>query len=157
MDLNTARTVLTQMQACFMELDLKIVTESEALNQEVCSDYLNFRSYAAGDDCLAQLQAFVWPDYRVIQISMYLQQEMTETTIATLLTLMNDINVSSSGAYWTAIPGLQRIEFRTAYILAGDQLNKEQFKRILKKFVDQGLLQCSYLKKRVKNSGGLIN
>ena len=157
MDINKARNLLTQMQACFMESNLKIVTESEYLEQHGYSHYVNFRSYIAGDNCLAEIQAFVWLKSEIVQFSMFFQQEFPQGTLVHLLALMNGINLSSAGRYWTSVPGLQKIEFRTSYILPGDELDKELFKSVLKKFVDQGLLQYGYFKERMMNASGLIN
>jgi hypothetical protein len=157
MDINKARTVLTQMQACFMESNLQIVTESENLNQQRASDHLILRSYVAGVDCLPQILAFLWPSSEVIQFSMLFPEELAEAKFIEALAVMNDINLSSAGSYWTAIPGFSKIEFRTAYLISGDQLNKEQFKSVLKKFLDQGLEQYSNLKKLTENPGKLVN
>jgi hypothetical protein len=145
------------MQKCFVESNLKIVAEVENLDQGVASDNLNFRSYVAGDDCLPQIQVFLWLKSGVIQLSMFFQEELAEVSFQEVLALMNDISLSSAGSYWISIPGLQKIEFRTAYLLPGDDFNMEQFKNVLRKFLDQGLLQYSYLKNLIKNPGPLIN
>jgi hypothetical protein len=157
MDINNARSVLTQMQACFMESGLQIVTESENLDQKAAADYLIFRSYVARDHYLAQIQTFLWLSHKVVQLSMFFQAEMPGGIFPTLLALMNNINLSNAGSYWTAVPRFKKIEFRTAYVLPDDRLNKEQFKGALKKFLDQGLLQDDYLTKLMVSPGGLIN
>ena len=45
MDLNQARILIAQMQACFKELGVPFVNESEILNQVNCTDTIMFRSW----------------------------------------------------------------------------------------------------------------
>jgi len=146
MDINTARIVRTRMQECFVEFNLPIVTESKKDDQEESSDFLVFLSQIAINGFLAPIQASVWLDSELIQLSIFFEQELSDATMPKFLALMNEINLSSPGGYWVAIPGFQKIEFHTAYVLPG-ALNKEQFKGVLQKFLDQGLNQHAYFKK----------
>ena len=157
MDINSARSILTQMQACFTESNLKIVTESEYLDHDVSSHSANFRSYVTGDNCLAEIQVSVWLKLEIVQLSMFFHQEFPQERLGHLLALMNDINLTSAGQYWSAIPRLNKIEFRNCYVFPGDQLDKQVFKGVLKKFVDQGLFQYTYFRDRMMNAGRLIN
>jgi hypothetical protein len=157
MDINEARIVLAQMQACFMELNLPVVPDPENLNQETHSRSLGFSSYLRRDDCLAHLQASVRLDTQVIQLSMFFHAEMSRESSPALLIPLNEINLSSKGPYWIAIPGDHMIEFRIAYIFTGSPLNKDQFKRVLKKSLDQGKLQSRYLRELIRNSNRLIS
>jgi hypothetical protein len=157
MDINNARNVITQMQACFMESNLKIVTESEHLEQNGYSHYVNFRSYVTDDNCLVEIQAFVYLNSDIVELSMFFQEEFPQETLGQLLALMNNINLTSAGRCWTAIPGFHKVECRSCYMLPGGQFDKELFKSVLKNFVDQGLLEYSYFMERMRNAGGLIN
>jgi hypothetical protein len=155
MDINKGRIILTQMQSCFVESSLQILIESEDLSQKLRSPNLSFSSNITRNDSLAQIQARLWLNFGAIQLSMFFEEELPHGTIPELLALMNDMNLSSAGSYWIAIPGHHKIEFRTAYILPG-ALNEEHFKGVLRRFLDRGLQQYDYLKK-ILNPGVPMN
>ena len=45
MDINQGRIILTNMQICFQDMDLSIISEKEKLNDPFISNHLFFKSW----------------------------------------------------------------------------------------------------------------
>ena len=155
MDINTARIILTKMQGCFKELNIPLINESEMLNIEGFSDAIMFRSWFEKNGNLAELLAFVVPSHGIVQLTMNYNQnieDFDESTIRNLLSLLNAINNSDSTFYLLFCPEAAKLEFRTAYYLAGNQLGEKQFKSLLGKFFNQGPLYYKYFRRLINYS-----
>lgn len=152
MDVNSARIILAQMQRCFKELNVPFVNESEMLYCEGFSNAINFRSWFEKNGNLAEILAFVVPSHGIIQLTMNYNQnieDFDESTIRNLFSLLNAINKSDSTFYWLFCSEAAKLEFRTAYYLAGNRLGERQFKSLLGKFLNIGPLYYKYFRRLI--------
>ena len=70
MDINSARIIVTQMQACFKELNMPFVNESEMLDSAKYSNAIQFRSCFEKNGDLAEILVFVFPSQNIILLTM---------------------------------------------------------------------------------------
>jgi hypothetical protein len=152
MDVNSARIIITQMEACFKELNVAFVNESEMHNCEGFSNSIKFRSWLGRNDNLAEILAFVFPSHDIVQLTMNYYENIkvfNEATIHNLFNLLNAVNNSDPAFYWLFCPEASKLEFRTAYYLAESRLSKKQFKSLLEKFLKQGPRYYSYFRRLI--------
>ena len=152
MDVNSARIIITQIEACFKELNVAFVNESERLNCKGFSDIIRFRSWLGKNNNLAEILAFVFPSHDVVLLTMnYYQnfEDFDESTLRDLLNLLNAVNNSDPTFYWLFCPESSKLEFRTVYHLSKSRFSEKQFKSVLEKFLNQGPLYYSYFKRLI--------
>ena len=155
MDINTARIIMTKMQGCFKELNVPFINESEMFDCAGFSDAIKFRSWLEKNENLAEVLTFVVPSHDIVQLTMnYYEkfEEFNESTICDLLNLLNAINNSDPTFYWLLCPEADKLEFRTAYYLAGNRLGERQFKSLLEKFLKQGPLYYQYFRRLINHN-----
>jgi hypothetical protein len=138
MEISNARVALKEMKACFAEAGLPIVTETEVLNRPVASDHLMVRSYLSKNERLGEILAFVVPAHGIVQLSLNFYGDVGYAKVPEVLELMNFLNFSSAGAYWTLAESEGRIEFRTAFVVPTGKINHEHFTRVLMNFLASG-------------------
>ena len=155
MDINSARTILAQMQGCFKELDIPFINEDEMLNRCGFSNAMRFRSWIAKNENLAEILAYVMPDHDIVQLSMnYVRnfEELNEETSRNLFTMLNAVNNSDPVSYWLYFGEADKLEFRTAYWLSENRLNENQFKSVLNNFLERGPMYFTYFKRLIDNN-----
>jgi len=138
MNINNARKILTEMQGCFQESNHPAIKEKEVLNQSDGFNYLQFCSWLTKDDKVAEIVVYLSVDQDLVRLSMYLHGGHEEIVSPELFILINNINDSDPSHYWIIHPDSNKLEFRTAYIISESQFNKDQFKSVLKGFLEQG-------------------
>ena len=113
MDVNSARIIITKMQQCFKDLNVRFVSEHEMLDREGFSDAIKFRSWFEKNGNLAEVLAFVIPSQDIVQLSMnYYEntEDFDQSTIGNLLTLINRVNNCIPAFYWLLISGAAKLE-----------------------------------------------
>jgi hypothetical protein len=101
MDLNQARILIAQMQACFKELGVPFVNESEILNQVNCTDTIMFRSWLSKNGHLAEVVTSLFIEPNIFEVSMNYREEIDRLNESDLEKLFNLLN-----AFNNFIPGL---------------------------------------------------
>ena len=128
MDVNNARIVTTEMQACFKELSVPFVSESEILNQSSCTNAIKFRSWKSKNNHLAEIVTNLFVEANVIEISMNYYEDINrinEAGMRELLDLMNVFNNWDAAFYWLLLPRENSLKFRSAYLLSKISLIKD--------------------------------
>ena len=152
MDVNSARIIITQIEACFKELNVGFVNESERINSKGFSNTIRFRSWLGKNNNLAEILAFVFPSHDIVQLTMnYYQniEDFNESTLRDLLNLLNAVNNRDPTFYWLFCPEASKLEFRIVYHLSESRFSEKQFKSVLEKFLKQGPLYYSYFKRLI--------
>ena len=155
MDVNNARIVITQMQACFKELSVPFVSESEILNQASCTDTIKFRSWQSKNSHLAEILTYLFIEPNVIEISMNYYEDLNslnEADMRELLNLMNAFNNRDAAYYWLLLPRDNKLKFRLAYLLSDGRFNEEQFKSVLRRFLEQGPRYYLYIRRTIDHN-----
>jgi hypothetical protein len=138
MDINQGRIILTSMQICFQDMDLPIMSDKEELNDPFISNHLSFKSWYDCEDYPAEILGIVAFEHNAIQLSMNFYLKDIWSKYPSILKMLNLINFARVGYYWQIVPAYEKFEFRTAMIVTGDSLNMDQFKSVLKRFLDLG-------------------
>jgi len=138
MDINQGRIILTNMQICFQDMNLPIFCDNEELNDPYISNHLSFKSWYECKDYPAEILGIVGFEHNIIQLSMNFYSKDIWSKYPTILKMLNLINISRVGYYWQIVPAYEKFEFRTAMIVTGDSLNMDQFKSVLKRFLNLG-------------------
>ena len=146
MNINNARKILTEIQGCFRELNRQPIKEKEMLNQSNGFNYLQFRSWLTKDDKVAEIVTYLSVDQDLVLISMYFYGGHEEIVSPEMFVLINNINDSDPSHYWIIHPDDNKLEFRTAYIVSESQFDKDQFKSVLKTFLEQGPSHYAFMK-----------
>jgi len=138
MDINQGRIILTSMQICFQDMDLSIINEKEKLNDPYISNHLYFKSGYECENDPVEILGIVMFEHDIIQLSMNFYSKDIWSKYPSILKMLNLINFARVGYYWQIVPAYEKFEFRTAMIVTGDSLNMDQFKSVLKRFLDLG-------------------
>lgn len=155
MDVNSARIIITQMQRCFTDLNLKFFNEDEIPAHEGLTNAIRFRSWLDKNDNLAEIIAFVFPSHEIVLLTMNYYEnydDFDESTMSDLFNLLNAFNNSDATFYWSLWPRDNKMEFRSAYYLSGSRLSEGQFKSVLKRFLEQGPRYYSYIKRLINHN-----
>jgi hypothetical protein len=139
MDINKGRIILTHMQICFQDMNLPIMSDKEELNDPFISHHLSFKSWYDREDYHAEILGIVVFEHNIIQLSMNFYSKNIWSKYPSILKMLNLINLARVGYYWQIVPAHKKFEFRTAMIITGGSLNVDQFKSVLKRFLDLGL------------------
>jgi hypothetical protein len=151
MDIDNARKTLIKMQACFQAHNLPVMGEYERLDLEPPSVHTAFRSCVSDANHLAEVLVFLFLNHNVVQLSMNFYEQLNESRLGDMLKSVNRINFLNAGVYCVLHPKEDKIEFRTAYVLPNDELNEEQFRSMLKNFLDTGLRHYIGLGQLIRN------
>ena len=138
MDINQGRIILTNMQICFQDMNLPIFSDKEELNDPYISNHLSFKSWYECKDYPAEILGIVGFEHNIIRLSMNFYFKDIWSKYPSILKMLNLINLARVGYYWQIVPAHEKFEFRTAMIVTGDSLNMDQFKSVLKRFLDLG-------------------
>jgi hypothetical protein len=141
MEIRKARKVVKEMEACFAELGLRIVNETEEVNQGVITDHLICRSYSSKGEILAEVLGILVPNHEVIQLSMNFYHDLTRLTRPEFLQVLNILNFVAFDSYWVRFENQEKTEFRTAFAIPEGRVNRKHFLRVLKRFLESGLEQ----------------
>ena len=155
MDLNAARVIITKMEGCFKELDVKFVNEDEMIDREGFSNAIKFRSWFEKNGNLAEVLAFMIPSHDIVQLTMNYYENIKgidERIVHDLLYLLNAVNNSNPAFYWLLCPEADKLEFRTAYYLAGNRFSEGQFHSLLEKFSKQGPQYYTYFNRLIDHN-----
>jgi hypothetical protein len=151
MNINSARIILTEMQICFKELDLSIMTESEVLNRSDNSNHLWFRSWLVKEKKIAEIVTYLSIDYDLVRLSLHYHGVWEGLIRPELFGFINSINELESSHYWIIHPGENNLEYRASYIVSETRFDREQFKSVLKRFSELGPWYFSYIKRLADN------
>jgi len=152
MDVNSARIIITQMQGCFTELNLKFFNEDEMPARDGLTNAIRFRSWLDKNDNLAEILSFVFPSHEIVLLTMNYYEnydDFDESTMRDLFNLLNAFNNSDATFYWSLWPRDNKLEFRTSYYLSGSRLSEGQFKSVLKRFLEHGPRYYQYIRRLI--------
>ncbi|MEJ2246365.1 MAG: hypothetical protein P8Y80_09870 [Acidobacteriota bacterium] len=155
MDLNQARILIAQMQACFKEIGVPFVNESEILNQANCTDTIMFRSWQSKNDHLAEIVTSLFIEPNVVEVSINYREEidrLNESDLEKLFHLLNAFNNWDAAFYWLLLPRDNKLKFRWANLLPARHFSDNQFKSVLKRFLNQGPQHYSYIRRLIYNN-----
>jgi hypothetical protein len=155
MNINNARKILAEAQACFQDLKLPLVNESEKLNCECCAKYICFRSYISKDDELAEVLTHIFIDHDIIELSMNFYGDYDESITRRLLEFINGMNYHYAAGYWILYSANSKFQYRAAQIFTEKPFGKNLFKDMLKEFIDEGLYDYSYISRIIQSDEDL--
>jgi hypothetical protein len=147
MQIDTARTVVEEMRACFTEVGLSIVNEDEMLDHQLASDKVVFRSCLSKNESLSEVLAVVNPDHGVVLLSLNFYKNAGDSIQLELMKLMKFMNFSSKGSFWTLTGNEGRIEFGKMFGVLAGEINREHLVGVLKNFLERGFEQYSYIRR----------
>jgi hypothetical protein len=150
MNINNARKILAEAQACFQDLKLPLLNESEKLNCECSSKNICFRSWIAKDDKLAEILTHFFIDQDIIELSMNFYENYEESATQRLHEFINGMNYHCGTGFWILHSSNNKIQYRVAQIITEKSFEKNLFKDMLKEFLEAGLYDYSYITRIMK-------
>jgi len=120
--------IVTVCKQCFREQDLDVLGEHTEEDRTVF--------YARGrlDPIFSNISCMCDPSHELVELSMVSRDSFAEETMASLLELMNLINIGEITATWSITP-YRNVELRSAIAVNPDTLDKAQLRESLKRFM----------------------
>jgi hypothetical protein len=155
MNINTARKSMEEMEACFTEAGLPIVSETEKVNKPTCTDHLRFQSCVRKNDELVEITAFIIPSSEIGRLSIGFQTEITDAILPALMELVNVMNFSTRDCFWLVGGNTKSMEFRTGFGVPSGNIDREHFGKCLTEFLDLGYKQYRYVRRLIEEGEAL--
>ena len=152
MDINQARRLLSNAQACFQELNLPLVNETEKTSCDCCSNYLQFRSWKMDNGNMAEILFSVYPNDDIIELCMNFYVDIDESYVIRLLEFINGMNYHLIDAYWICQTAKGKVLYRFAQMIDEYAFDRDAFIKVVAEFIENGPRDFQFMERLVKGN-----